>query len=183
MPKHLLSVCGVVFITLGMSGLRLAALPEPASEKPLTVHEWGTFTALQDDDGAAVGAINTDDEPVPYFVCIDGAVQTPSAHSELSPVLAQSKGIVSCHPGVTMRLETPVIYFYPPEDGRKPAPVNVHVTFRGGWLTEHYPPRRARSPGVGARLELLPAADRRHARRPRLERRGNRRCRSLHAHG
>ena len=32
------------------------------------IHEWGTFTALQDESGQALSGINTDDEPVPKFV-------------------------------------------------------------------------------------------------------------------
>ena len=32
------------------------------------IHEWGTFTSLQDEFGRAIGGINTDDEPVPDFV-------------------------------------------------------------------------------------------------------------------
>ena len=147
MPK-LRIVVGVAAasFSVGIAGWLLAALPE--TRQPLVVHEWGTFTALQDDDGAAVGAINADDEPVPDFVCQVGGVWTPSARAQLSPKLAQSKGIIASHPGVTMRLETPVIYFYPPENGQKPAPVNVHVTFRGGWLTEFYPRAEVSAPEI-----------------------------------
>src|SRR5688572_27293906 len=39
-----------------------------AAEKTLVVHEWGTFTSLQDEKGEPIGGINTDDEPVPAFV-------------------------------------------------------------------------------------------------------------------
>ena len=34
----------------------------------LVVHEWGTFTSLQNEKGEAIGGINVDDEPVPAFV-------------------------------------------------------------------------------------------------------------------
>ena len=34
----------------------------------LVVHEWGTFTSLQDESGQAIGGLNTDDEPVSEFV-------------------------------------------------------------------------------------------------------------------
>ena len=34
----------------------------------LVVHEWGTFTTLQDEKGARLSGINVDDEPVPKFV-------------------------------------------------------------------------------------------------------------------
>ncbi|HWB58717.1 MAG TPA: hypothetical protein VG733_04460, partial [Chthoniobacteraceae bacterium] len=36
--------------------------------KPLVVHEWGTFTTLQDDQGVSISGINADDEPLPDFV-------------------------------------------------------------------------------------------------------------------
>jgi hypothetical protein len=39
-----------------------------ADDKAVIVHEWGTFTCLQDENGQAVGGINVDDEPVPQFV-------------------------------------------------------------------------------------------------------------------
>ena len=104
----------------------------------LVAHEWGTFTALQDDDGTAIGAINADDEPVPDFVCRTGFVSVADARSQLTPNLRDGKGVTPCHPGVTMRLETPVIYFYLPKGGMD-KPVTVHVTFNGGWLTEFYP--------------------------------------------
>ena len=91
-------------------------VPKPfalsASDAPLVAHEWGTFTALQDDDGTPLGAINADDEPVPDFVCTVGGFRTLSARSELTSRLRGGKGISACHPDVTMRLETPVIYFY-----------------------------------------------------------------------
>lgn len=39
-----------------------------AGTNELVVHEWGTFTSLQDETGRAIGGINSDDEPVPRFV-------------------------------------------------------------------------------------------------------------------
>ena len=102
----------------------------------LVVHEWGTFTSLQDEDGNAIGSINTDDEPVPSFVhrlAYNIVLNSNTAVSRIA-----SKGIFACHPDATMRLETPVVYFHPPE-GWKPRPVDVRVLFHGGWLTEYYP--------------------------------------------
>lgn len=105
----------------------------------LLVHEWGTFTTLQDDDGRELSGINIDDEPVPDFVHdVNPALLA-------SPVLTSShweyrmKGAPRSHPLVTMRLETPVIYFYPPKGALESFPVDVNVKFRGGWLTQFYP--------------------------------------------
>jgi len=50
---------------------------------------------------------------------------------------------------VTMRLETPVVYFHPPKNW-KSQPVDVHVTFRGGWLSEYYPGAIFKAPGLNA---------------------------------
>src|SRR6188474_580068 len=77
----------------------------------LVVHEWGTFTVLQDEQGKPVGGINTDDEPLPNFVHnLNGELNGPS--SPLPPVYF--KGVPRNHPDVYTRLETPVIYFHPP---------------------------------------------------------------------
>lgn len=104
---------------------------------PLVVHEWGTFTSFQDEQGRTISRINVDDEPVPYFVYHHGPV--PVLKTTSMPALwSKGKGAPSCYPGVTMRLETPVLYFYPPS-GWQAKPFDVSATFRGGWLTEFYP--------------------------------------------
>lgn len=108
------------------------------------IHEWGTFTSLQDESGRAIGGINTDDEPVPafvhsYFPILPAADVIPRQFN---------KGLPSCHPDVTMRLETPVIYFHPPEETPNGQSASVNVRFRGGWLTQFYPDAVADSPGL-----------------------------------
>lgn len=117
----------------------------PTSPK-MVVHEWGTFTSLHDEDGNAIGGVNGGDEPLPEF-----------SHS-LSPQLllrtwerlppARSKGLVArCHPQITMRLETPVTYFHPPE-GETSRELTVRARFTNGWFTEYYPLADVVAPGV-----------------------------------
>jgi hypothetical protein len=114
----------------------------------LVVHEWGTFTSLVDEQGRELAGINVDDEPVPGFV------HNLSRFLLSAPVLSsehwmyRSKGAPRHHPLVTLRLETPVIYFYPPAGQREPMRVDVSVRFRGGWLTEFYPQAHADAPGL-----------------------------------
>lgn len=117
-------------------------------EDKLVVHEWGTFTSLQDEEGRAIGGINADDEPVPYFVHrLAYYLLLPPAVNGAVGFAGTMKGITpKCHMDVTMRLETPVLYFYPPP-GWKPQPVDVHVEFHGGWLSEYYPDAIFRIPG------------------------------------
>jgi hypothetical protein len=114
----------------------------------LVVHEWGTFTSLVDEQGRELSGINVDDEPVPNFV------HNLNRFLLSKPVLSsehwtyRSKGAPRHHPQVTMRLETPVIYFYPPAGQREPLRVDVSVRFRGGWLTEFYPQAHADAAGL-----------------------------------
>ena len=46
----------------------LACLTRGGAAERMTVHEWGTFTSVQNEDGEALPGINIDDEPVPSFV-------------------------------------------------------------------------------------------------------------------
>jgi hypothetical protein len=131
-----------------------------AAEK-LVVHEWGTFTSLQDENGRQLGGINVDDEPVPPFV-YGFKFGRPS---RLYPQHATAPGIISKgaperHPFVTMRLETPVIYFYPPKTQSGPLTLNVDVHFLGGWLTQFYPSADCDAPGFKDNSTSLPTLDR-----------------------
>ncbi len=110
----------------------------PVSDAPkLTIHEWGTFTSLQDEAGRAVSGINADVEPIPTFV-----------HTlPISAEIDNSKGfpIHVSHRDITMRLETPVIYFHLRDDVRA-LTIDVRESFRGGWLTQFYPDAAAVAP-------------------------------------
>ncbi len=126
---------------------RTPAAEKKASTPPsnrLVIHEWGTFTSLQDEAGHTVAGVNTDDEPVPEFVHrISDLIPRPT---ELAPVY--SKGIPRSHRQVRMRLETPVLYFYPPAGLREPLHATVEIGFRGGWLTEYFPRADVSAPGL-----------------------------------
>jgi hypothetical protein len=134
-----LACWGAVWLGSALSGAA-------AEANRLVVHEWGTFTSLQDEQGRELSGINTDDEPVPDFV------HNLNRFLLSRPVLSslhwqyRQKGAPRVHPLVTMRLETPVIYFYPQEALLEPMPVDVSVRFRGGWLTEFYPHAQAEAP-------------------------------------
>jgi hypothetical protein len=110
--------------------------------EPLVVHEWGTFTVLQNEKGESLSGINIDDEPVPDFVHRVGWLIRASG----VPVVAGKAPLPTCHPDVVMRLETPVIYFYPPKG--KEVVVDVEVAFPGGWISEYFPDAVAVAPGL-----------------------------------
>jgi hypothetical protein len=104
---------------------------------PLIVHEWGTFTSLQDRRGRTILGINTDDEPVPSFVHQVWG-QRIITDGRLVSGIHLAQGAPECHPDVAMRMETPVLYFYPPAD-KDLLTVDVLVKYPGGWITEYYP--------------------------------------------
>jgi hypothetical protein len=141
--KAVTLLLGVAAIGLILSSRSLAA------DDKVIVHEWGTFTCLQDTQGNAIGSINVDDEPVPSFVLGPGFIHAASRITQttygsfgLPPYWdLNTKGWKPADRDVTMRLETPVIYFYPPK-GTAPQsvpPLQVHVDFHGGLLSQFYP--------------------------------------------
>src|SRR4051812_4817647 len=96
----------------GIVALLLSFTCRAPGQTKWIIHEWGTFTSLQNERGEAIGGINTDDEPVPQFVhrLANFILLRPT---EIPAFFCQ--GAPRCHPDVTMRLETPVIYFHPPK--------------------------------------------------------------------
>src|SRR5262245_24445262 len=120
---------------IAVLGLLACCAAQASAAAPLVVHEWGTFTSFQDADGKTIARINVDDEPVPAFVHRLGNLPVFQATSLPA---TWSQGAPSCHPAVTLRLETPVLYFYPPADWT-PTAFDVRASFKGGWLTEFYP--------------------------------------------
>lgn len=109
-----------------------ASLSYSQEPEPLTVHEWGTITSQHFNNGLVSGHMNVirEEEVLPDFV--HRLDQTILQAFDKSPGTGG-------HRSVTMRLETPVIYFYPSENFDRTQPINVSVEFWGGLLNEYYP--------------------------------------------
>jgi len=107
-----------IAIVLTLVPLSVSPTPaDPGVIPPFTVHEWGTFTSIAGEDGTAVE-------------------WTPQAGPDDLPCFVDRlrfsiKGLI---PG-TVRMETPVLYFYAPRD----LTVSVSVRFRRGVVTEWFP--------------------------------------------
>src|SRR5687767_1287810 len=99
---------GVTMRPLAVFAL-MAGLVHLQAAEPLVIHEWGTFTSLQDEQGRTIGGINTDEEELPEFVHDLDPVRM-GKDGDFAPRLI--KGRDYCDPNVTIRLETPVIYVY-----------------------------------------------------------------------
>ena len=87
----------------------------------LIVHEWGTFTVLSDGKGGVVPWHRlSETDALPSFVhAIDCNVKRRDKRTAFS----------------TVRMETPVLYFY----ADRPTKASVEVEFPGGIMTEWYP--------------------------------------------
>ena len=109
------------------------------SPSPLVVHEWGTITTRHTANGTAEGRLNRLDldsyEPLASFV---HRYEPPvTSRDPLGTLLKAPIG--SGRADVTMRLETPVMYFHPAPGSPPIAPFDVSVNFRGGVVNEFYP--------------------------------------------
>lgn len=102
------------------AGVFVAALAASAAPDPvrLTVHEWGTFTSIAGANGRAVS-----------WRPLTGPPELPSF---VRTSRIQPKGTLTA----TVRMETPVLYFYSPRE----TVVDVSVRFRQGVVTEYFPP-------------------------------------------
>jgi hypothetical protein len=95
----------------------LSAFSRAAEDADLTVHEWGTFTSVASADGTAA-------EWRPL-----------AAPSELPCFVERSPFATKGSVAGTVRMETPVLYFYAPRE----TTVDVNVRFRSGIITEWFP--------------------------------------------
>lgn len=109
------SAIGMIAILLALTTSAFAA---PQTSSGLVAHEWGTFTAIAGADGRAM-------QWMPFI--------NPS---EL-PGFVQHLSSPSFKFGLrgTIRMETPVLYFYSPREET----VSVKVAFAKGLITEWYP--------------------------------------------
>jgi hypothetical protein len=98
----------------------------------LTAHEWGTFTSIVGRNGQAV-----------EWSPLNGSVELPSfvEHINGAQFKAGLRG--------TVRMETPVLYFYSPHE----TAVSVKVRFSHGVITEWYPQASRVEPNPGQVLD------------------------------
>jgi hypothetical protein len=111
----------VLCVIIAMSGAAAAHSRAPHTRPvyaALTVHEWGTFTSIAGNDGEAM-----------QWWPLTGPADLPSFVEHYRD--AQFKFSLEG----TVRMETPVLYFYAPRDQT----VSVNVRFSKGVITDWYP--------------------------------------------
>lgn len=109
------------------AGIEIADLKKHqrrADRIPMTVHEWGTFTEVQGSDG----------QSIEWY-------QEPEELVDLPRFVHQSLGFSKTGSRTGMdivRMETPVLYFYP--EGEEALDISVTAGMQGGRITEVFPP-------------------------------------------
>ncbi|HEY6248553.1 MAG TPA: hypothetical protein VI685_01255 [Candidatus Angelobacter sp.] len=107
---------------------RGAGAQNPQVDPDLTAHEWGTFTSVAGSDGHAV-----------EWLPLTGSWPSQSTAATVNdlPAFIEHFGYLGFKVGLrgTVRMETPVIYFYSPRN----VDVSVHVSLSKGLITEWYP--------------------------------------------
>lgn len=118
------------------------------------LHEWGTFTTVSGSDGVLLEGLQREEEFLPpyvysHFGMENGQVADPAEYARIRKIHGTAgfsphftKG-VGRRPvaGVTVKMETPVIYFHSEE--KEAFPVHVKVGFEGGTISQWYPQRSA----------------------------------------
>ncbi|HEV3334359.1 MAG TPA: hypothetical protein VG096_25405 [Bryobacteraceae bacterium] len=108
----------LAFLIISLAVILTAATIPSSQPGGLTIHEWGTFTSVAGEDGSAI------------------TWNVLGCKSDL-PRFVKDFGYRGLKLGVsgTVRMETPVLYFYSPRE----VEAHVKVTFPQGLLTEWYP--------------------------------------------
>jgi hypothetical protein len=132
------------------------------------LHEWGTFTTVSGSDGGLLAGLHVEEEHLPAFVYSHlgmnsgqfsnfswpgfPQINSPARVNKQIPValddqkvlqsssMLMSKGMLMAQlENVTVKMETPVIFFY----GDDTPKVNVKVGFNGGTISQWYPDRKS----------------------------------------
>lgn len=126
--------------------LLFAAASLTSARAELTVHEWGTFTSVNASDGVLLSGLEREEHPLPNFV------------RSLTGFSPGSKGWNRPVKNVTIKMETPVLYFYSDRE----QPVKIEVGFHGGSISQWYPERSGGEPMPDAphsQMSVVPPVD------------------------
>src|SRR2546421_1605762 len=124
--------------------LRRSAVAK-ASKDSLIVHEWGTFTSIAGKDGVAL-----------EWRPLNGSTDLPKfVHTMQSATSGLRHPLSKADLAATVRMETPVIYFY----ANREMDVTASVQFPKGKITEWYPQARDVGTGINwGRIKVEPGA-------------------------
>jgi hypothetical protein len=143
-------ILGVFFTLFPLTQKALQSAPQTQDARPdhsLIVHEWGTFTSIAGENGAALEWRPLQGKSdLPAFVYkIQDAAKKGLRHSYATKLTMEA----------LIRMETPVLYFYTDREME----VSAKVDFPGGKITEWFPQARFINTGIDwGRFKVLPNA-------------------------
>ncbi|WP_367875180.1 hypothetical protein [Luteolibacter sp. Populi] len=97
------------------------------------LHEWGTFTTVSGSDGVLLTGLEREEAPLPHFAHSHLGLE----NGNMSRENGFGKGMSRPVSGVTVKMETPVIYFH----SDRAFDATVKVGFEGGTISQWYPQR------------------------------------------
>ena len=118
MSPRLRRIFSGLLLALTVLPISLLGRHAPLVYPGLTAHEWGTFTSVANSNGQAV-----------EWLPLTGSTDLPTFVGHLQ------RGSYKLGLRGTVRMETPVLYFYSPNEQT----VSVQVSFSQGVITEWYP--------------------------------------------
>ena len=144
--SRLAALCLVLLSLLTINVSKLSPTRAQVASGNLVVHEWGTFTSVAGSEGYALEwrplSFESD---LPSFVYSIDKGSTFRGRGFRYPTKSRS--------AVTVRMETPVLYFYAKEETN----VSVAVRFEGR-ITEWYPQARVAGSSVDwGQVKVMPA--------------------------
>ena len=118
MSRRFRLILSALFLALAVAPISLVGKRARPLYAGLTAHEWGTFTSVAGSDGQAV-----------EWLPLTGSTDLPGFVEHLR------EGGYKLGLRGTVRMETPVLYFYSPVEQT----ISVQVSFSQGVITEWYP--------------------------------------------
>ena len=151
--SKILIICLLALLVTAIVGISITAWTHPSHKvnpetlqgnDRLVVHEWGTFTSISGKDGVAL-----------EWRPLNGSSELPKFVNTIQNTDAGLRHVPKAQLTAVVRMETPVLYFYSPNETE----VSVKVDFPKGKITEWYPQARSVNTTIDwGRLKVMPGA-------------------------
>jgi len=141
MKRFFTPAFAILFLIVCLAHQTVAQIKYDQSEG-FVAHEWGTFTTLQKSNGIMLDGLQLEEESLPDFVynlCFCKTYVLPKGYGTLPSFIPPPVTKTDDISNVTVKMETPVIYFYSSENA--PKWVLLDVKFTNGSISQWYPNR------------------------------------------
>lgn len=123
----------IMFSHVSIKGQTSSSPKSYSSSEGFVAHEWGTFTSLRSSNGTVLSGLEREEEALPAFVNnLTFSYRVETINKGFYNGICNIKN-------VTIKMETPVLYFYHTETSPKTCTTNVK--FSNGTISQWYPGR------------------------------------------